>query len=102
MDGQKMRDRTRERGKTNLDIVPLMVVATLTEQPMVHHIVDVQLVQQRVTVLGNRCGKHHHFIKLANPLHELVHAGPLDHIDVVVLSLDLDWDGEISAFQDLR
>lgn len=34
------------------DVVALMVVATFAEKTMVDNVVDVQLVQQRITVLG--------------------------------------------------
>jgi hypothetical protein len=34
-----------------LDVVPLVVVTTFTEEPVVHNTVDVELIQQRVTVL---------------------------------------------------
>lgn len=41
-----------------------------------------------VTYLGNRCGKYHDFIKLTHPLHELINAGPLDHVDIVIVSFN--------------
>jgi hypothetical protein len=34
-----------------LDVVALVVVATLTEKPMVHNAVNVQLVEKRVAIL---------------------------------------------------
>ena len=37
---------------TNLDIVALMVVAALTEQPMVNDLVDIQLVKKWIAVLA--------------------------------------------------
>ena len=40
----------REVG-TDLDVVALMVVATLTEKPMVNDLVYVQLVKQRIAIL---------------------------------------------------
>ena len=36
----------------NLDIVALMVVAALTEKPMVNNLVDIQLVKQWIAVLA--------------------------------------------------
>lgn len=39
---------------TNLDVVALVVVATFPKQAMMHDIVNVQLVEQRVSVLGHR------------------------------------------------
>lgn len=35
-----------------LDVVPLMVVAALAEKPMMDDVVDIQLIQQGVTVLN--------------------------------------------------
>jgi hypothetical protein len=49
--------------------------------------------------LGNRCGKNNNFIKLANSLHELINAGPLYYIDVMILTLDLNWNGEIGLME---
>jgi hypothetical protein len=34
-----------------LDVVSLVVVTTFTEEPVVHNTVDVELIEQRVTVL---------------------------------------------------
>lgn len=36
---------------TNLDVVALMVVAALTEKPMMNNLVNIQLVKQRISVL---------------------------------------------------
>jgi hypothetical protein len=48
--------RTQKKG-TNLDIVSLVVVATLTEEAMGDHAVDVKFVKDRVRVLY---GLHEH------------------------------------------
>lgn len=37
--------------RTDLDIVPLVIVATVPKQPVMDNIVNVQLIQQRITVL---------------------------------------------------
>lgn len=37
---------------TNLDVVALMVVAALTEKPMMNNLVNIQLVKQRISVLA--------------------------------------------------
>lgn len=47
------------------------------------------------TYLGDRGGKHDHLIKLANPLHELIHTRSFDHIHIVILAFDLHGNGEI-------
>lgn len=38
-------------GATNLDVVSLVIVAALAEETMVHYIMNIQLIQQRVTIL---------------------------------------------------
>lgn len=38
-------------GITNLDVVALVVVATFPKQAMMHDIVNIQLVEQRISVL---------------------------------------------------
>ena len=35
-----------------LDIVALMIIAALSEEPVVDHIVDVQLIEERVAILS--------------------------------------------------
>ena len=41
-----------------LDVVALVVVAAFSEQAVVHDLVDVQLVQQRIAVLRNGVSLH--------------------------------------------
>lgn len=92
---------------TNLDVVALVVVATFPKQAMMHDIVNVQLVEQRVSILGHRrqnqtpdmisrktyfgdrsC-KYHNLIELANALHELIDAWSFDDIYIMILALNL-------------
>lgn len=40
------------------------------------------------TYLGNRRCEYDNFVKLTHSLHELVYAGPLNHVDVVVVALN--------------
>ena len=35
-----------------LDVVALMIIAALSEEPVVDHIVDVQLIEERVAILS--------------------------------------------------
>lgn len=37
--------------RTNLDVVALVVVTALSEQSMVDHVVNIQLIQQWVAIL---------------------------------------------------
>ena len=37
--------------EADLDVVPLVVVAALPEEAVVHDVVDVELIEQRITVL---------------------------------------------------
>lgn len=41
----------KERGKAHLDVVPLVVITTLSEEAMMNHVVNIQLIKQRVTIL---------------------------------------------------
>lgn len=45
-----------------LDVVALVVVATLAEEAMVHHLVDIQLVEERIAILRTVLGR---FIRVA-------------------------------------
>lgn len=103
-----------------LDIVALVVIAALSEESVVDDFVDVELVQQRVSILqiitlvlveplrrsdkthlrDRRC-EHYNLVQLANSLHELIDAWSLYHIDVVVVTLNLDRDGEVGLMQNL-
>lgn len=67
-----------------------MVEAALAEQPVMHDVVDIQLVEEGVAVLRDWSREHDHLVQLAHPLHELVDAWTLDDINIVVVAFDLD------------
>lgn len=46
-------------GATNLDVVSLVIVAALAEETMVHYIMNIQLIQQRVTILYEWVSRRH-------------------------------------------
>lgn len=52
MDVSSRSSKERREIDTDLDVVALMVVATLTEQSMVNDLVYVQLVKQRIAILS--------------------------------------------------
>lgn len=54
------------------------------------------------TDLRHRGRKHNDFIEFTNSLHELIDTRALDHIDIVIVTLNLDWDREISLVQNLE
>lgn len=85
-----------------LDVIALMVVTTFAEKTMMHDAVDVELVEKWVSVLGDRRCKHDDLVKLTHSLQERIHAGSFYDVDVMVLTFDLDWDGEICLMQNLR
>lgn len=78
-----------------LDVVALVVVTAFSEQAVVDHVVNVQLVEKRVAVLRYGRSEDHDLVELTHALHEGIDAGPLDDINVVVLTFDLDWDREV-------
>ena len=86
----------RYKGLLYLYIIALVIVATFSKQSMVDNAMYIQLVEQRVAILGNGGCEDYHLIQLADPLHELVDARSLDHIDVVILSFDLHRYREVS------
>jgi hypothetical protein len=79
-----------------------MIVATFSEQPVMHHVMNIKLIEQGITVLGDRRRKHNNFVKLSDSLHEGIYPGPFDYIDIVILSLDLDWYREVSLVEDFE
>jgi hypothetical protein len=53
------------------------------------------------TYLGDGSCKDHNLIELANSLHELVDAGSLDHVHIVVVTLNFDGNREVGLMEDL-
>lgn len=122
--GSIVKTSTTSGNTTNLDVVALMVVTALSEQAMVDDLVNVQLIQKRITVLqamtesaswslciashlkqlpylGHRGREDDHLIQLADAFHELVDPGSFDDVDVVILTFDLDGDGEVGLMENL-
>lgn len=82
-----------------------------------YHSMNIQLVEKGITILKtvslvhrffllmmylrDRGCENNDFIKLANPLHELIHARSLDHVHIVVLPFDLHGNGEVGLSKDL-
>lgn len=101
------------------DVVPLVVVATLSKKPMMDDVVDVQLIQQRVAILchisrsvvsvpggaesylGDGRREDDDFVEFANSFHELVHTGAFNDVNVVIVALYLDRYCEVRLVQDL-
>lgn len=50
---------------------------------------------EEAAYFGHRSCKDNYFVELADSLHEVVHSGTLYDVDVVVLTLDLDGNGEV-------
>lgn len=108
---------------THLNVVPLVVVAALPEQPVLHDAVDVELVENGVGVLAERSGEDNDFINLAHRSEEVceryirnqrdegkgeeeggrtVNSRSLDNVDVVELVLDLDGNNVVGLVYHLR
>ena len=47
------------------------------------------------TYLRHRSGKDNNFIQFSHAFHELVHTGPLDYINVMILAFNLDRYGKV-------
>lgn len=56
--------------RAHLDIVALVVVAALAEQAVLDDSVDVELVEDGVGVLGQRCGEDDDLVDVAHRLQE--------------------------------
>lgn len=84
-----------------LDIVALMVVATISEETMMDDGMNVKLVKKRVAILRNGRGKDNNFVEFSNPLHELIHTGPFYDIDVVIRSFNFDGYSEVRLLKQL-
>ena len=84
-----------------LHVVALVVVAAFSEESVMYHVVDVQLIEQRVAVFGHRGCEDDHFVDLTHSLEESIDARPFYDIDVVVLPFDFDWNGHVGLMEDL-
>lgn len=103
---------------SHLYVVALVVVAAFAEKSVVNNAVNVELVEEGITILlslaelpeqnnaatyfGNRCCKNHHFVQFAHTLHELVNARSLDDIDIVVLAFNFHRNREVCLVQNLH
>jgi len=54
------------------------------------------------THLGQTGGEHDNLIDLAHLLQEVIHPGPLDHVDVMCLRFDLDGNNKVGRGQHLK
>ena len=54
------------------------------------------------TYLGDRRRKHNNFIQLSDPLHELIHARPLDNVHIVEVTLNLYRNGKVGLVEKLE
>mmetsp|Transcript_24842 Transcript_24842/g.80024 ORF Transcript_24842/g.80024 Transcript_24842/m.80024 type:complete len:252 (+) Transcript_24842:174-929(+) len=70
--------------------VALVLGAVLAEQARIDDAMDVQLVEQGVGVLGQRCRVHHDLKVTAHAAQELVHTWTLDHVHMVDGALNVD------------
>lgn len=105
-----------------LDIISLVVITTVPKQTVMDNVMDVQLIEKRITVLppiisrchgwitmcrrsathlGDRGCEHDHFVQFTDPFHELIDSWSLDHVDVVILTFDFDRNSEVSSLEDL-
>ena len=82
-------------------IVALMVVTALSKQSVMHGVVNIQLIKQRVAVLRHRSCKDNNLVQLANSFEECINARSFYDIDVVILSFNFDWYLEIGLVENL-
>lgn len=87
---------------SHLDIVALVVVATLAEQPVTHDTANIEHVQNGVGILAQTGGEDNNLVNLAHLLQEVVDTGALDDIDIVGLRLNFDGDNVVGGWEHLR
>ena len=54
------------------------------------------------TYFGYRGSENYYFVEFAYPLHKLVYTRPLNYVDVMILSFDLNRYCEVCLVQDLK
>lgn len=64
-------------------------------------IVNIKLIQQRITVLRNGCREHNDLVQLSHTFHELIHSRSFYDVDIVERTLDLDGYREIRLMKKL-
>ena len=69
---------------------------------MMHDVVNVQLVEQRVAVFGDGSCEDDHFVYFTDSLEERINARSFYDIHVVILAFDFDWNGEVCLMEDLK
>lgn len=67
-----------------------------------HDIVDVELVEEWVSVFGHRSSEDHNFIDLSDPFQESINARPFYDVYVVILPFDFNRNREVSLMKDLQ
>ena len=82
-------------------IIALVVVATLAEESVVHNVVYVELIQQWVSVFGDGCREHHHFVKFSHTFEKCVYAWAFDDVYIVVLAFNFHGYGKVCLMEDL-
>lgn len=69
---------------------------------MMHDIVDVELVQERVAIFADRSCEDNDFVQFPDPFEKGIDARPLDYVDVVVLAFDFDGYSEVRVVEKLH
>ena len=78
-----------------LHIVALVIVTAFSEKPVMHDMMNVQLIEERVAVLRDGCREDDNFVELTDAFEEGVHARPFDDVNVVILAFDFNGYREV-------
>lgn len=81
--------------KTYFYIVTLMIMTTFSKQAMFDDAMDVEHIQDRVCILGQRGGEDHYLIDFPHLPHKLIHTRSLDHVNIVNCVFNLHGDDEV-------
>ena len=60
-----------------------------------HNVVNVELIEQRVSIFTNRSCKNNNLVKFSHSTHKLIDARSLDNVNVVVLRVNLHGDYKV-------
>ena len=66
-----------------------------------HDIVDVELVEEWISVFGHRSSEDHDFIDLSDPFEESINARPFYDVYVVILPFDFNRNREVCLMKNL-
>ena len=112
----KLSTRPRCQLRTYLDVVALVVVTTLTEEPVRHDLMYVEFIEHWIRVLqgvrvelekkdvshlAQTCGEDDDFVYLSHTLQKVVHPRSFQDMEMVPMIFNLHWNNEVCLLDSL-